>query len=295
MERRPTLSRAADRSLSRRFAAGLAAGATALTLVASSLPALAQATPGETPPPPHHAGKMEGQHPAMVSRLTVSGEGTSSAQPDMASISIGVTVQADTAAAAMSENASRQQAVIAKLKEIGVDAKDIQTSGLNLSPVQTYTNDGKPPVVTGYMAQNMVQVRVRDLAKLGPALDTLVMAGANEINGISFSREDTLEAEDQARVKAIENARHKAEVMANATGMKLGRLISLSDVTMGSGPRPIMMAMNANAKAADTPIEAGELGVTANVTATFALVPAHGPAGGADGAEDAGAEAPAAE
>ncbi len=249
----------------------LAIAATALTLVASGLPALAQPAPGA---PEGHPGMGAGMHPGPMARLTVTGEGKSSAQPDVAAISLGVSVQADTAAKAMEENATRQTSVIEKLKAEGIEARDIQTSGLSLSPVQNYSQDGKPPVITGYMAQNMVSVRVRDLSKLGAILDMLVGAGANEINGISFMREDASEAEDAARVDAIASAHHKAEVMAEAAGMKLGRLISLSDSMIDSGPRPMMMAANADAKAASTPIEAGELAISANVTATFALVPA---------------------
>lgn len=258
--------------------AGLTAGITALTLAMAALPAMADHAPrdGATDAPnPHHA-MNQGKHPRAMARLTVSAEGSATAQPDMAAISLGVTVQADTAAKAMAENATRQQAVIDKLKAEGIEARDIQTSGLNLSPVQNYSQDGKPPVITGYMAQNMVSVRVRDLAKLGPVLDMLVAAGANEINGISFSREDATEAEDTARVNAIAAARHKAEVMAKAAGMVLGPLMVLSDGAVDNSPRPMMMAMGRDAKASAPPIEAGELNITANVSATFALLPADG-------------------
>ena len=231
-----------------------------------------------------------GMHPGPMARLTVTGEGKSSAQPDVAAISLGVSVQADTAAKAMEENATRQTSVIEKLKAEGIEARDIQTSGLSLSPVQNYSQDNKPPVITGYMAQNMVSVRVRDLARLGSVLDTLVTAGANEINGISFTREDTTEAEDAARTKAVAAARHKAEVMAEAAGMKLGRLIALSDENIARGPRPMMMAASADAKAGATPIEAGELGISAAVSATYALLPAEGATDGTDGAAEGAAE-----
>ncbi|MDN3712089.1 SIMPL domain-containing protein [Paracoccus cavernae] len=261
------------------IAAKVAAGITALALGAAALPALAQTppVPADAPQPPHQMGHDKKAHPAMA-RLTVTAEGESAAQPDLATISLGVSVQAETAAAAMAENATRQQTVIDKLKAEGIEARDIQTSGLSLSPVQNYSQDGKPPVITGYMAQNMVTLRVRDLARLGPVLDMLVEAGANEINGINFTREDTTEAEDAARTNAVAAAHHKAEVMAEAAGMKLGRLIALSDGAVSNGPRPMMMATANDAKGRATPIEAGELSISASVSATYALIAADGAA-----------------
>lgn len=234
-------------------------------------PLLAQTPAPDAPPPPpigHHAMKHPGKHPGPMARLTVTGEGQSSAQPDMATISLGVSSRAATAAEAMAQNAEAQGKVIEALKAEGIEARDIQTSGLNLSPMIDY-QDGQAPKLTGYAAQNMVTLRVRDIAALGGVLDKLVGSGANEISGISFSREDMTPALDAARAAAIVDARHRAEVMAEAAGMALGPLISLSEAQSGGGPRPMMMA--AEAKRADTPIEAGELSVSANVTAVFAM------------------------
>lgn len=246
---------------------------TAATLIVmGTSPLMAQtATPDAPPPPPqigHHAMKHPGKHPGPVAKLTVTGEGQASAQPDLATISLGVSTRAATAAEAMTQNAEAQTKVIEALKAEGIEARDIQTSGLNLTPVMDY-QDNQAPRLTGYAAQNMVTLRVRDIAALGGVLDKLVASGANEINGISFSREDMTQALDQARAAAIADARHRAEVMAEAAGMKLGPLMSLSEAQMGGGPRPMMMA--ADAKRAETPIEAGELAVTANVTAVYAM------------------------
>lgn len=246
---------------------------TAATLIAlASGPALAQdGAPAPHAPMGHHAMK----HPGPIARLTVTGEGQATAQPDLATISLGVSSRAATAAEAMRLNAEQQSKVIETLKAEKIEARDIQTSGLNLSPVMDY-QDGQAPKLTGYAAQNMVTVRLRDLAGLGPVLDKLVGAGANEINGITFSREDMAEARDSARAAAIADARHRAEIMAEAAGMKLGRLISLSEAQTGEGPRPMMMAADAKA-ASGAPIEAGELAVTANVTAVFAMRDAKAP------------------
>jgi uncharacterized protein YggE len=244
----------------------------AATLIAIGTGPLLAQTPATDAPPPrhgHHAAQPPvRQHHGPVARLTVEGEGQSSAQPDLATISLGVSSRAATAAEAMAQNAEQQTKVVETLKAEGIETRDIQTSGLNLSPVIDY-QDGQPPRLTGYATQNMVTVRVRDIAALGGILDKLVASGANEISGITFSREDAAQALDQARSAAIADARHRAEVMAEAAGMKLGPLLSLSEAQSGGGPRPMMLA--AEAKRADTPIEAGELTVTAEVTAVFAM------------------------
>lgn len=218
------------------------------------------------------AGRMMAHHPA---HLTVTGEGRATAAPDLALVTLGVTSEGATAAEAMSATATRQQAVIDALKQAGIEARDIQTTTLNLSPRMEYPENAAPRL-TGYAAQNGVQVRVRDLAGLGALLDRLVEGGANEISGIAFAREDMAGAEDQARIAAVADARRRAAQMAEAAGMRLGALRSLSDGVMSApGPMP-MMAMRADAKAA-SPIEAGEMELRAQVTAVYDLLPADAP------------------
>ena len=266
--------------------------AAASLLALASGPALAQMpAPGDAPPAPgaHHA--MPGHPKPHAARLSVTGEGQSATQPDMATISLGVSTEAATAQEAMAQNATRQQAVIDALKAEGIEARDIQTSGLNLSPRMVFA-EGQPPKLSGYTAQNMVTVRVRDLARLGPVLDKLVETGANEINGIGFAREDMEAARDEARARAIAEARRRAEQMAGAAGMRLGALRALSDAPVAEGPRPMMM--RAEAKAADaTPIEAGELSVTAQVSAVYDLLPGDAPAPDAPAPDGEAPEAPA--
>lgn len=225
-----------------------------------------QAGPGQAGP---GQGGPEDRQPAAIE---VTGSGEASVAPDLAVITLGVTVQAPTAGEAMRQNATRQRAVIVTLNRNGVAARDIQTSNLSLNPVQNYP-EGQPPVITGYNAGNMVTVRIRDLPQLGPILDALVGAGANEIQGVTFSREDADEVEAEARRNAVANARDRAEVIAEAAGQRLGRLISLSDLAQPSPPRPMMM----RAMAADSgapPVETGELNISAQVTATWEMLPA---------------------
>ena len=252
---------------------------TAATLIVLGAgPLAAQGAPGDMPPansPAHPAMMMHGKHHGAMARLTVGGQGLSSAQPDLATISLGVSSRAATAAEAMTQNAEAQNKVIEALKAEGIEARDIQTSGLNLSPMLDYSKDGEAPRVTGYAAQNNVTVRVRDIAGLGAVLDKLVASGANEIGGINFTREDMTEAEDAARSAAVQDARRRAEIMAEAAGMRLGPLLRLSDTPVESQPVPMMRMMAAEAKgSAPTPVEAGELTVSANVTAIFALLSA---------------------
>ena len=218
-------------------------------------------------------GNMGGPMAANLARAghEVAGFDLAAAMPE------GVT-RAATAAEAMAQNADAQAKVIETLKAEGIEARDIQTAGLNLTPAMDYTDNGQPPKLTGYAAQNSVTVRVRDIAGLGGVLDKLIASGANEVSGITFSREDMTATEDEARMKAVADARRRAETMAEAAGMKLGPLMALSDVPMDSGPMPMpRMAMAAEAKMGGAPIEAGELAVTTNVTAVYALRPADAP------------------
>ncbi|WP_265500008.1 SIMPL domain-containing protein [Paracoccus beibuensis] len=203
------------------------------------------------------------------SRLTVSGEGQSRVAPDMATVQLGVTTQADSAAEAMRLNSDQQAAVIEALRGAGIDETQIQTSGLTLNPMMNYP-ENQAPEVTGYQASNIVSVRVTDLARTGEVLDAIVAAGANEINGITFSREDGAEALDQARRDAVADARRKAEVLAEASGTTLGPIIALRDVaTGGGGPRP-MMRMDA-AMAESVPVQPGEVEMSAQVEIEYGL------------------------
>ncbi|SIS65747.1 SIMPL domain-containing protein [Paracoccus saliphilus] len=252
----------------------------------------------------HEGGMKQGHHGCgarggmMMSRLTVTGQGEARIAPDLAEIRLGVTSQADSAAAAMEQNAEQQTAVIEALKDAGIAAGDIQTSGLNLQPRMEYPENGAP-TINGYEATNMVSVRVAEVEKLGEVLDAIVAAGANQINGINFKREDAGATEDEARRAAVEDARHKAEILAEAAGLSLGPVIVMRDAPVADGPRPMMMRAEA-ARDASTPVEAGELSVSAQVQIDYALRgekggKACGPHGGKRGGhggmqDDGGAE-----
>ncbi|MDO5371419.1 SIMPL domain-containing protein, partial [Paracoccus sp. (in: a-proteobacteria)] len=210
--------------------------------------------------------------------INVQGEGRASVAPDLATVSLGVTTQAPTAAQAMADNAARQTAVIEALRAQGVAPADLQTQGLNLSPIQDYSREGQPPVITGYQAQNIVTARIRDLPRLGEMLDAMVGAGATDVQGIGFSREDAAATEDRARTAAVTEARRRAGVIAEAAGMEVGPLLSLTDTSMSGSPRPMAMMARAAEADASTPVETGELTLTAQVTGVWTLLPAGGAA-----------------
>lgn len=202
--------------------------------------------------------------------ITVTGEGQVAVVPDMATISLGVTVNGDTAKAALEANSAALAAVLERLTAAGIEAKDVQTSGLSLGPVYDYSSSsGGAQKVQGYNASNMVTVQVRSIEQVGPVLDASVTDGANMLNGITFGLLDPVPATDEARKKAVEDARRKAALYAGAAGVELGKIVSITEG--GSFGAPVMMGGAAFAKADSVPVAAGEMTVGASVTVTFAV------------------------
>jgi uncharacterized protein YggE len=237
------------------------AAALAAALIGAAAPgAQAQTAPGLQP---------DAMFAATTVALAASGE--VKAAPDMATVSLGVQTQATTAAQAMSDNARRMAEVVAAIRRGGVEAKDIQTSGLNLAPQWAYEQN-QPPRLTGYQASNQVTVTVNDLARLGPVLDAVVGAGANQVNGVSFGLKDPQAAQDQARQKAVQALQARARLYADATGYRVGRLVNLSETggVFPEPPRPLAR-MTAAVAMAPTPVEAGELDVRVDITGLYEL------------------------
>ena len=201
--------------------------------------------------------------------ITVTGEGTVTAAPDLATVSLGVTTQGTTAAEAMSANSAALALVLERVKAAGVEDRDIQTSTLKLNPNWAGTDGSGVPMIRGYVAVNTVQLRVRDLEKLGPVLDAAVTDGANTLNGISFGLAAPEPAMDEARKEAVAAARARAELLTDAAGVGLGRIVSISESGGHAPPMP-MYRMEA-AMASPVPVEGGEVGVTASVTITWEI------------------------
>jgi uncharacterized protein YggE len=174
--------------------------------------------------------------PAMIS---VTGEATVSVAPDLAQIDAGVTTEAKTAREASDANNAAMGKVLLALKGAGIDEKDYQTSRLSLQPESAPNRTGGPTTIVGYRASNRVTIRLRDVAKVASAVDTLVGAGANDIGGINFTVSQASKLLDDAREQAIADARRKAEIYAKAAGVTLGAPLSISE---GSTPVPIPIA-----------------------------------------------------
>jgi uncharacterized protein YggE len=264
------------RILAAALAVGLAAGLPAAALAQVAQPPVAVA-PGNT-------------------LLTVNAEGRTYRKPDLAVFSAGVTTQGQTAAAALAENSRAMTRVIAALKAAGIAERDIQTSNLSISPVYSDPNrdalmaarvSGQPyvppppqvPKIIGYQASNNVSVRQRDLANFGKVIDTLAAAGANQINGPSFQMDQADPALDEARLDAIKNARARADLYAQATGLRIVRILSISEGGGYYGPPPVLFSAAERGGGMPppppppAPVQAGELQMTTNVTVLYVLAP----------------------
>lgn len=203
--------------------------------------------------------------------ITVTGEGEASAAPDMAVLSIGVETDGETAAAALRQNSAQMSATIAKLKEFDIADRDIQTSGLSIQPRYDYEQNRSNPPIVGFRASNAVTVRLRDLDAAGGVIDQAVQSGANSLNGLSFTFADPKPLYEEARRDAVAQAKAKAELLTDAAGVGLGRLMTIQDGHIGApSPEPRMMRMEA-ADASAVPLASGESTVTANVTLIYEI------------------------
>ncbi|MEM1277823.1 MAG: SIMPL domain-containing protein [Pseudomonadota bacterium] len=202
-----------------------------------------------------------------VATMTFSGTGSVSVVPDEASISLGVITQGPTAEAALAANTPAIQGVIDLLKEAGIASEDLRTDRFDLSPIYG-RQDGNRREITGYQVANTLRVRVADLADLGEILDQVVSAGATTIGGIQLSYGDREGALDEARTLALADARRKADLMAEAAGVTLGRILSIHEGG-GSGPMPVARAMMVSE--ASVPIEAGSTAISARLTVVWQI------------------------
>ncbi len=247
-----------------KFAAALAASLAA----ASTIPAAAQAQDASS-------GPVVG---AGNTLLSLSAEGRSTRKPDLAEFSAGVTSQGKTASEALTSNSADMNKVIVALKKAGIADKDIQTSNISLNPIY-----GQPVIgpngqvvqdarIIGYQATNTVNVKQRDLKQFGRVLDTLVAAGANQVNGPNFQVNDPDAALDEARTAAMKAARARADLYAKAAGLRVVRILTISE-SGGYVPQPRVMYAKAEMAmdAAPTPVAAGQVELSASVSVQFEL------------------------
>lgn len=200
--------------------------------------------------------------------FNLSAYGETRVAPDMATITLGVMTESKTAVEAMRANAAQMTQVTAALRKAGIAARDIQTSSLNLNPQYRYEQN-QAPILTGYQASNQVTISVLDLTRLGAAVDATVSAGVNQINGISFGLRDPSAAENAARQEAVKALQAKADLYARATGLRVSRLVTLSEGGSYAPTPPMPMMAMARMKDEATPVSPGELKVRIDVTGLY--------------------------
>jgi uncharacterized protein YggE len=203
------------------------------------------------------------------SAISVTGEAQISAPPDLAQLDAGVASDGKTAREAAEANSAAMSKVLAALKGAGLEDKDYQTSRLSLQPQYAPNRPGPSPIV-GYRASNRVSIKLHDVAKVASVIDTLVTAGANDVGNINFTVTQASKLLDDAREKAIADARRKAEIYAKAAGVTLGAPLSISEE---GAPAPVFRGkmMAAAPMATSTPIAQGEETLSVTVAVTWAI------------------------
>jgi len=202
--------------------------------------------------------------------ISVTGEATVSVAPDQAQIDGGVTSDAKTARETSEANNAAMGKLLLALKGAGIEEKDTQTSRLSLQPQYAPNRTGTSPI-TGYRASNRVTIRLRDVTKVANVIDVLVGAGANDIGGINFTVSQPSKHLDEAREKAVADARRKAEIFAKAAGVTLGEPISISEET--GAPAPMFRGKMAAPMAAGAPVAQGEETLSVSVNVSWAIKP----------------------
>lgn len=209
---------------------------------------------------------QEGAVMAEAMVITVTGEGRVDQAPDMATVSLGVTTEGATAAEALGANSAEIAKVLERLGSAGIEPRDVQTTGLSVNPNWQHYSSGEAPKISGFIANNGVTVRVRALDGLGAVLDAAVQDGANQLNGVEFGLQEPRPAQDEARRRAVADARARAELLAEAAGVKLGAIRSINETMAAPMPMPAFRMAAEAVAGAPVPVAAGEVATTANVT-----------------------------
>ncbi|AUW43602.1 SIMPL domain-containing protein [Rhizobium leguminosarum] len=221
---------------------------------------------------PAFAQEMKPREPV----ISVTGDGESSAAPDMAIVNLAVVKQAKTAREALDENNKAMNDVLAALKSGGIAERDLQTSGFSIQPQYNYPQpvDGQQqqPQLIGYQTINSVTVRLRDLAKLGAVIDQSVSLGINQGADIQFTNDKPDAVIEEARKAAVADAVKRAKTLSEAAGVKLGRILEINENVPRAMPQPVYRAtMMKEASDAAVPVQGGENNYNVSVTVTFAI------------------------
>ena len=202
--------------------------------------------------------------------ISLSASGAVKTTPDKVDISTGVTTEAKTAREALDQNTEAMAKVVEALKADGIDAKDIQTVNFSVGPVYEVKAEGKPPVVVGYRVTNQVRITLHDIKKLGAILDKVVTLGSNQIDSIEFGVEEPEALKDEARKLALKNVTDNAKLYAEAAGVGLGQILSITEEESSYQPRYAPMATRMDS-AKEVPIEAGTASVEVRVRVSWEI------------------------
>ncbi|MEM8562789.1 MAG: SIMPL domain-containing protein [Pseudomonadota bacterium] len=218
------------------------------------------------------------QLPEPSPMITVVGTGTAEVAPDMAVVQLTVTREAETARAALDANSAAMTKVLASLRDEGIAERDLQTSNFSIQPKYVYPSKqsqsaDRTPTIVGYTVRNGLTVRVRDLEKLGGIIDTSVTLGVNQGGNIAFTNDDPSDTIAEARKRAVIDARNKAETLAEAAGVSLGKIMQISEHSGRVSPMPIVQAdmMASRAAAESVPVAAGESAYQVTVNLSYAI------------------------
>jgi uncharacterized protein YggE len=214
---------------------------------------------------------------SVIPRIMVSGQGSANVAPDMAVLSLTVTREAGTAREALDANSAAMNDVLKAMKAEGIERRDLQTSGFSIQPrysrpVASQSGQREPPRIVGYTVRNSLTVRIRDIDALGAILDKSVTLGVNEGGNIMFTNADPSAVIEQARVKAVHQALSKANTLAAASGVEIGRILEISEQSGMPRPMPMARAEMSMAMAADSvPVAAGENTYKVTVSVSVAI------------------------
>ncbi len=208
-------------------------------------------------------------------KIVVTGEGEATVAPDLALLTLAVMREAATAREALDANNTAMTEVVKALKEAGIEDRDLQTGGVQINPRYNYTNnpDGSQEAkLVAYQVTNSINVRIRDLAKTGQVIDSSVTLGVNQGGSITFTNDDPGATREEARKKAVANAVAKANTLAAAAGVQLGKVLEINETSFAQPPMPIAEARGyASGAAAAPPIQAGENAYRVQVNMTWEI------------------------
>lgn len=236
----------------------------AAALLAATLATAAMTVHAQTP---HTAAAQAAPDGTL---LSVSARADASRVPDVATMSAGVVTQAADANAALRANAEQMNRLMRAIRDAGIPERDIQTAGLNIYPQYRHA-ENTSPTITGYQANNTVSVKLRDVARIGDVIDALVANGANQVNGPNFEIDQPEEAYDEARRKALELAQTRAAMYAESLGLRVRRIVSVSEGGGFTPPVPMMRMAAMDVAQTGSPVSPGENTVSISLDVVFEL------------------------